>query len=210
MALHTCDCEHAVQRPAAAVLDRVAEPVDRRRLTDDGTRRSARSWTAASRRRLAVPSIAAPSSSDVRSSCDRPLMLRRASHEAFGGGHQGRHRRLHVGRATSEEATVALDGRERVARPSLNGAGWDDVEMAGQADQRRAGSMPGPQILHRSPVDSLARESGPRQTRGDQLDGAGVIRRDRTAGDKALREVQGVRLDVADARRVTSVPRAAR
>ena len=54
--------------------------------------------------------------------------------------------------------------------------------------------MSGPEILHRRAIDPLAVEAGVRQTRRDQIERTAIVRRDGSAGDELLRELE--RLDV--------------
>jgi hypothetical protein len=56
--------------------------------------------------------------------------------------------------------------------------------------------MSGPEILHRWAIDPLARETRLRQTRGDQVECAAIVRRDGSTGDELFRELEGGSLDV--------------
>ena len=54
----------------------------------------------------------------------------------------------------------------------------------------RAGPMDGPEVLHRSTIDPVARKAGAGQACRHQLDRTVVVRSDRAAGDQALRQIE--------------------
>ena len=195
LTLHT---QTPVQRSAAAVLDGVAEALGRRRLADDA--RVDHLAPALKRRDdecAAVDGVALLVGR--QQDRDRAAATSRAG-DTLGRGYHRRHRAFHVRGATAVEKAVALGRREGIARPLFYRAGWHDVNVTGQADNRARRPMTCPQVADRSAIESLAREAGRRQARRHQTQAAAVRRRDRSARDELPGELQRVGLDVGHAR----------
>ena len=91
----------------------------------------------------------------------RPAVIRRAGDESLGGRDHRGHRHLHVGGAAAEQVAVALGGRERIARPPLDRARRHDVDVPGQADERRGRATARPEVADRR-RDPSARTRTPR------------------------------------------------
>ena len=147
VALHALHRQRPRQRPAAAVLDHVAKPVDRRRFADDAV------IDRLTLRREALD--------DANRAVDRrAFLVGREQHgngagcigmrgdKGFDGGDEGRHRALHVGRAAPVQPAVADGRRERVGVPFVERPGRHDVGVPGEADQRMRATAPRPQIGH--------------------------------------------------------------
>ena len=153
--------QHAVQRSAAAVLDRVAEALRRRRLADDARvdRLAARLQRRDDRRR-AVDGVALFVRRQQHR--DRAAVHRLARDDALGRRDHRGDRRLHVRGAAAVQKAVALGRRERIARPLArpDPVGTTSTWPARQTSGRRR-SVTRPQVAHRAAIDPLARESPP-------------------------------------------------
>jgi hypothetical protein len=187
--LHAANGQHAAERTAPAVLDRVAEALHRRWLADN-TRVDG---LAARAQRVddgggAVGRIAFLVARQQQR--DGAAMGWRAGHDALDRGHHRRDGSLHVGRATSDEPAVALDGREWIVRPLLDSPRRHDVHMTRKTHDRRARSVRRPQIRDTTAIDSLADESERRQSLRHDIQTAVVVRRDRATRDQRLRQGQ--------------------
>ena len=102
--------------------------------------------------------------------------------------HERRERSLHVRRAASVQVAVAKRRRERVARPVVERAGRHDIGVSGEADHRRRVAATRPQVGDAVDNQRLAAKSKRREARGDQSLAAGVVGRQRAAGDQRARE----------------------
>ena len=166
------DHELARQRPAPAVLDRVAEhgatTTARRRRRSRAPRRA----PAAGRRRRTVPSIAGPSSSEVISSAIEPRWSGMRGDELLDRDDEGGDRRLHVGRAAAVQPAVAHGRRERVGRPAVERTGRHDVGMSREDEQRPRRPAACPEVGDAAGRRSSRNGSRSREPLGDQLPGS--------------------------------------
>ena len=124
--------------------------------------------------------------------CDRAAVRRHSRGEPLGGRDHRGHRHLHVRGAAAEEVSVALGRRERIARPAIDRARRHDVDVPGQADERRGRAAPRPEVADRAAIDPLAGEAGCGQARRDQLQAAVVVRRDASGRRSAASRASSV------------------
>src|SRR6185295_1441341 len=106
-----------------------------------------------------------------------------------GSNHRG-NGTLHVGGAAPDEVTVALDCRERIGGPLIDGSGRDDVDVPGETDQRRCVATPRPQVRDAATIDPLAVETERSEARRNQSQAAGIVGRHRATGDQVPGERQ--------------------
>ena len=197
VALDAAHRELARQRAAAAVLDHVAELLDRGRLADDaGVQPLAACLQPLHQAHRAVHRRAFFVAGDQQRDGARVFGVR--GDETFGGHREGGDRTLHVGGAAAVELAVAHAGHKRVAGPALQRAGGHHVGVAGKG-QRRAGpaaAADGPEVLHAEGLGSVdhlfAVEATGLQPGRQQVLAAGVVGRHGTAGDQRLQQAQGV------------------
>jgi hypothetical protein len=95
--------------------------------------------------------------------------------EALGGRDHGGEPALHVRGPAAVEHAVADHGLERVGLPVLARTGRDHVGVAGEAQQRPAAAVDGPQVVHRAVLQALVAETEGRQAFGDHVEAAAVL-----------------------------------
>ena len=143
VALDALDHQLAGQAAAAAVLDHVAEALDRGRLADDAVVDAlATCLHGLNDGNGAVGGVAFFVGGEQQGNAAGVVGVRRD--EAFNGGHEGGQRGFHVGRAAAVEVAVALGRDERIGRPALDRAGRHDVGVAGKTQHRAAAAAMGP------------------------------------------------------------------
>ena len=148
VALNAGNVDPHVDRAAAADLDRVAEPVDRGRLADqDHVGADLPLVQPVDDPRRAVGGIAFLVAGDQQR--QRALGLS----DPRDGGDEGGDRALHVVGAAADQPAVDDLACERVDAPAF--AGRDHVEVAGEAEMRRARAADRHHVLGR-PVGRLA------------------------------------------------------
>ena len=141
--------ERAGQRPAAAVLDHVAEQRRPTRARRRCSSRCARRAPQAARRPCTVPSTEGPSSSDVMSSAIEPRARGCRATKRFDRHDECGERGLHVRGAAAVEVAVAHRSGTKGSRvPRFQRPGGHHVGVAGEAHERRARAAPRPQVGH--------------------------------------------------------------
>ena len=189
MALHALDRELARQAAAPAILDHVAQGVDRRRFADDAV---VEPLAAASE---CLDDLDGPVAGIAfliggQQQCDRARMAGMGLDEDFDGGDKSGQRGLHVGRAAPVEHAVALGGFERIRLPLLQRTGRDDIGMAREAEQRSARATSRPEVAGITRIDALEGEADSCEAFRDQFETARVFRRDRATADQRARKFQ--------------------
>ena len=207
VALHALDAQLARQRAAAPVLDHVAERAHGGRLADDAVvELPALRGEPVAERHGAVERRAFLVARDQEG--DRAGRIGPGGDELLDRDHHRGERALHVGSAAAVQHAVAVRRHERVAGPLVERAGRHDVGVAGEREDLRRRPPAGPErpqvgdaAVGGSARSLLAIEAERRQAGRDQVLAAAVGRRDRTAGDQLLGEVQGSRHGLATALR---------
>ncbi|MNC85424.1 hypothetical protein D3C83_10220 [compost metagenome] len=73
----------------------------------------------------------------------------------------------------------------------LERSGRHDVGVAGEADERPAVAATRPQVIHAVRAQALAAKAERLEPRCDEIETAGVLRRDRAPRDQLAGEVEG-------------------
>ena len=177
----------AIERSAPAVLYRVAQSCGRGRLADDaGVDRATATLQRIHDRCSPIDGIPLFVGSEEQG--DRPWMRRLSGDQALDRGDHGRHRCLHVRGATPVQVAVPLRGNEWIGRPAVDRSRRHDVDVSGQADERRRAPAARPQVAHSAPVHALAFESRGGEAGSNEIEAAVIGRRNRAAGYQLSRE----------------------
>src|SRR5438876_10224601 len=119
-------------------------------------------------------------------------MARVRRHELLGGGDHGGKSALHVGGAAAVEQPVADLRGKRVAAPLLERTCGHDIRVSREAEDRRFGSVPRPEVLDAAETQALNGKTG----RGEPLHqdrlAAFIGGGERAAGDSGLSSLNGL------------------
>jgi hypothetical protein len=189
MRLDAADGQAARKRSAAAVADRVAERILRRRLADDAIVDSLAARLeplddadrAVDRRAFFVRS---------QQKRDRAGVARALGNEGLDRDDERGDRGLHVGAAAAEKPAVAQRRDERVAVPLRKWPRRDDVRVAGKAQQGGPVAAPRPQVVDFAEAHRLGAKAGFFEPPGEKRLAAAVFGGYRAAADEFLREFE--------------------
>ncbi len=181
--LHPAHGQRTGQRPAPAILDHVAESVDRRRLADDAVVQFFAGVTEPiDDLDRAVGGGSFLIGGDKQR--DRATDVRVRGDEAFDRDDERGDRGLHVGGAATVQVTVALGGHERVGVPGVERSGGHDIGMAREADDGPRATPARPQVGYAVGSDGLASESERFEARAQDVLASAVVGRRRAARDQ--------------------------
>ncbi len=192
MALHALDGQRSGQRAAPAVLDHVAEPVDRRRLADDAVIDAlARGTELLDNLDRSVDGRALFVGREKES--DRAPGIGMRGDESLDGGDERRERTFHVGRAPTVQPTVTFGRGKRVRLPGGERACRHDVRVAGEAHERTCASAAQPAVANAVRNQRLGAKAQWGQPRGDQVLATGIVGGQRAPLDQRTRERKRLR-----------------
>src|SRR5436190_7785597 len=189
MRLDSADGQVARKRSAAAVSNRVAQRILRRRLTDDAV----------------VDSLAARLEplDDADRAVERGALFVRSQQESdragvrwplcgegFNRDDERGDRGLHVGAASAEKPAVAQRRHERVAVPLRKGPRRDDVGVSGKAEKRGAIAAARPEIVDFAEAHRLAAKARFFEPPADERLAAAVCGGYRAPADQLLGEFE--------------------
>ena len=203
MSLDAAHDQRSRQRAAPAILDHVAQAIDRRRFADHAVVEG-------------LTGVAQAIDDAHRAIGGGTFLVRRDQQrdgadwacvdgdERFDSHHECGDRRLHVGGAAPVQEAVAERRHERIGTPRLDRAGGYDVGMAGEAHHRTDVTTPCPEVGDAVGCDAVEDETQRRQTRHEHLLAAGIVRCLRAARDQLARKIQRWRGRCALALRATT------
>jgi len=190
VALDALDRQGARKRAAPAVLDHVAQRVDRGRFADDAVvERFATCLEGFDDGHGAIDGIAFFIGGEQEG--ERTGMVRVSGEEGFDGRHRSSDRGFHVGRAASVEHAVADFRGEGRAGPFFQRAGRHDIGVAGKDEERRRRATARPEIGDTVAVDVFDGEAECGEAFGNDCATAGIFRRDGRPGDDLPGQSQG-------------------